>query len=320
MNYEEFKQKFIEELGDIFESEGRQIHISEALKNNGRKLDGITLQPPTGQNVGCTIYVQYMYEAFLRGDSLDEVIFKARASLLNGEQEHQIDVRKISRENADNCLYAVVINAPANQELLQDTPHRIIEDLAVVARYRMQVPGGEGSFIVRNNHLSLLQLTKDEVIAKAMANVEKEAMVCESMSQVISGMLENGDGELLMDELIPSDEDVMYVLSNPQKVYGANVLASKDKIVAAMEQIGEDCYILSSSLHEVILVPKSKADSLEALQEMVKSVNDTEVAPEEVLSDNVYELNPRTKRLQIAGTQPVMSEEVGERKKACLKV
>ena len=47
-------------------------------------------------------------------------------------------------------------------------------------------------------------------------------------------------------------------------------------------------YILPSSIHEVILVPESFGLEPERMQEMVKEINQTGVAPEEVLSDSVY--------------------------------
>ena len=49
-----------------------------------------------------------------------------------------------------------------------------------------------------------------------------------------------------------------------------------------------DFYILPSSIHEVILVPESFGLEPERMQEMVKEINQTGVAPEEVLSDSVY--------------------------------
>ena len=48
-----------------------------------------------------------------------------------------------------------------------------------------------------------------------------------------------------------------------------------------------DLYILPSSLHEVIALPKIENNALE-LKEMVMEVNSTMVKKEERLSDSVY--------------------------------
>ena len=58
-------------------------------------------------------------------------------------------------------------------------------------------------------------------------------------------------------------------------------------------------YILPSSVHEVIIVSPQIAMNIEALREMVNSVNATEVSPDEVLSYNVYEYS-RKNGLKIA--------------------
>ena len=51
---------------------------------------------------------------------------------------------------------------------------------------------------------------------------------------------------------------------------------------------GHDLYILPSSVHEVILLPDIGIPSATELRNMVREVNDTQVAPEEVLSYSLY--------------------------------
>ena len=80
----------------------------------------------------------------------------------------------------------------------------------------------------------------------------------------------------------------MYVCSNSQKVNGAGVILYKDLLKQFAEKTGSDFYILPSSIHETLLVPVSDQMEVEALRSMVREVNATQVAPEEVLSDNVY--------------------------------
>ena len=58
-----------------------------------------------------------------------------------------------------------------------------------------------------------------------------------------------------------------------------------------MEKIGEflgNFYILPSSIHESIIVPASCALEASELIHMVRQVNETNVDPEELLSDNIY--------------------------------
>ena len=48
-------------------------------------------------------------------------------------------------------------------------------------------------------------------------------------------------------------------------------------------------YIIPSSTEEVIVAPQSAVDDVRELAKMVKSINESEVRPEDQLSNNVYE-------------------------------
>ena len=54
------------------------------------------------------------------------------------------------------------------------------------------------------------------------------------------------------------------------------------------EMLKEDYFVLPSSIHEVIVVPESKGLDTEEMNEMVNEINETQVAPEEVLSSHAY--------------------------------
>ena len=48
-------------------------------------------------------------------------------------------------------------------------------------------------------------------------------------------------------------------------------------------------YIIPSSVHEVLLVPKREIPDREEVNEMIRTINDKELQPEDILSDHVYE-------------------------------
>ena len=80
----------------------------------------------------------------------------------------------------------------------------------------------------------------------------------------------------------------MYVLSNSRAHMGASALLALPFLEEFRERIGEDFWILPSSIHEVILVPMSKVCDRAKLCAMVREINETQVPPQEVLSDEVY--------------------------------
>ena len=77
--------------------------------------------------------------------------------------------------------------------------------------------------------------------------------------------------------------------------------------------MGEPYYILPSSIHEVLLVKQSEGYNLEALREMVKEVNRTEVRPEEILSSCIFKYNGQ--KLSIAQEEVQTVTEALEKKK-----
>lgn len=82
--------------------------------------------------------------------------------------------------------------------------------------------------------------------------------------------------------------DVMFVLTNPCRNYGAACLLYPDIMDMIGMMMGESFYILPSSIHELILVPQSKGLEKTEMEELVKEVNETQVKDEDQLSEHVY--------------------------------
>lgn len=86
----------------------------------------------------------------------------------------------------------------------------------------------------------------------------------------------------------------MFCLTNETKMNAASLILHED----IRKQIGEfmkgDFYILPSSIHETLLLPDNGNFDVKALNAMVKEVNATEVALEDILSDKVQFCDGRT--------------------------
>jgi len=80
----------------------------------------------------------------------------------------------------------------------------------------------------------------------------------------------------------------MWVLSNQRWLFGASGLLYPRVLERFAFEHGEDFYILPSSLHEVILVPKSAAESEHRLFTMLNRANVTAIQMQRFLSDCVY--------------------------------
>ena len=80
----------------------------------------------------------------------------------------------------------------------------------------------------------------------------------------------------------------MMILTNTIRIHGAACMLYPGVLKKMAQRIGKDFFIFPSSIHEVILLPDTGKESSEALKEMIRNVNSTKVAPEEVLSDTLY--------------------------------
>lgn len=96
-----------------------------------------------------------------------------------------------------------------------------------------------------------------------------------------------------MSDFLPFQVDdygqQMYVITTEEKSYGASAILdpSVQKTLASVYPSG--CFILMSSVHEVLAVSASSADPSD-LQAMVYTINRSEVSPEDRLSDAVFTL------------------------------
>ena len=89
----------------------------------------------------------------------------------------------------------------------------------------------------------------------------------------------------------------MYVLSNSTRLYGAGAILYDDILKEFADKKQSNLFILPSSVHEVIIIPDKDHITKTKLQGMVKEVNETQVAEQEVLSDSVYYFDRNTNKI-----------------------
>jgi len=92
-------------------------------------------------------------------------------------------------------------------------------------------------------------------------------------------------------------ETSMIVAKNKFDNNGAIAIYDIEALLQVANRYNTDLVILPSSIHECILVPINKDTNFEELNEMVREVNESEVAPEDVLSNHIYIFNRNTKQI-----------------------
>lgn len=97
---------------------------------------------------------------------------------------------------------------------------------------------------------------------------------------------------------VPEEEN-MLVLTNRKKWFGATAILLPSMLEATSGRLGGDFYILPSSIHEVLAVPAGMTETGK-LYDLVESVNDDQVLPEERLSYTVYMYDSKKKAVEVA--------------------
>ena len=100
--------------------------------------------------------------------------------------------------------------------------------------------------------------------------------------------------------IAPPENEPLFVATVPDKVQGASVLAYQNFMEQAAERVGGDFYVLPSSIHEILLVRDDGSMNRADLEDMVRTVNATEVQPEDILTDSVYHYDSKDKVFELA--------------------
>lgn len=277
MNYEDFKQAFTAEMMVRFGGPGMDIREHQVSKVN-QTMDALVFASETSR-IAPQIYLTDLFKEYEQGKDLMSIVKEASARL-EASRMHAPEVPELSHAFMEENLYLTVMNPEMNRQYLSDVPYEFLEDMAVVPRIRLN---DEASFVVKDWMLGEYGFTREELFAAARNNMNMQEYRCFSLSSFIGGFMGT--------EPEPSPSDNIYVLTNESSIDGASAILSDKAMEKAHAMVGEDFFILPSSRHEVLLVPRSTSLSVRELTDMVVSVNRTAVEDKDLLSDHVYRYN-----------------------------
>jgi Family of unknown function (DUF5688) len=312
MNYDEFKVSMQNHIKDFLPEkyEDADVQIREVVKNNDTVLDGLTVVG-TDSNISPTIYLNDFFDDYENGRPVDDILQKIADIYVNSDQNINFDTSLVTDfENVKDKIVCKVVNKDANEHMLENLPHKDMEDLAVIYQIAL---GGDGDGIatvnISDQLLERYGINKDELHDIAVQNTaELRPATFRSMQEVIMEMM--GASELA--DMDMSGGMPMYVLTNEDKMHGAATMLYPKLMDEIAEKVGGDFFILPSSIHELLIIPKDSGAERVELENMVKEVNSTQVAPDEVLSDHVYEYDAKEHEL----FRSDKAEERQERKEA----
>lgn len=289
-SFDSFKQQLLADLQGNFPA-GTQISVDSYSHNNCLSLYGLTILEP-GSNISPTIYLEEFFRQFQEGVSLPEIRRQIVKRYSSRRFTQKIDTSFFTcLDKARPQIAYKLIHYQRNRELLRDIPHFAYLDLAIV--FYCLVPGSvqeNASILIHNSHLDLWGISKDSLLLFAQQNTPRLLpWSCDSLADLLfpaHAVLPCRGHE----DLAPPADDTapMYVLTNKQCLFGACCILYPDVLQEISRSLADDLYILPSSIHEIILIPSSCAEDPHGLHEIVREVNLTEVAQDEILSDSVY--------------------------------
>ena len=155
---------------------------------------------------------------------------------------------------------------------------------------------------IDNSHMEMWGSNMMELLALSKRNTPRLfPWSCCGIEEVLTEMADGGDEADLEGILKALCEEVpMKVLSNERRLHGAVCMLYPGVLKEMADRMGGDFFILPSSVHETILLPDTGEGLNGALRQMIREVNSTKVAPEEVLSDTLYRYDRARGRVMTA--------------------
>lgn len=265
---------FAKKLENLINVAGYEVTVEEHAieKNNGVSKRGYIINEK-GHSVSPTIYydenqsesenLQGMFDAFI-------------------DNRVDLDLDKvISKKYVLSHLTYKLIDQDRNEKLLKDCPHTDFLDLSKVYVIDLGEAGmDKATILIHNSHLARIGITLEELEKNA---TNPWGFSCKNIGEYLSDLMG-------MPAPAEMNEAPMYIVTNEAKLFGAGLMTDSESMKKVSEITGMERFIiLPSSIHEIIVVPDER--EAKEFANLVKSINQTEVAEDEVLSDSVYLYN-----------------------------
>ena len=262
--------------------------VVKALEEMGITATITTVQKIDGEHKGLSFGTGNVKPTMYFTEEHEKMTAKEIAKWFADKYEHmpktpEVDASAMmTREYIKSHVHTklVPVSAYVNDKARKDF-------LDLVKLYYIDTPIEGGTVTLLESHLKHIGITVDELDSWASDDYEAKGMF-ETLMEL------NPQMAAMLPE--PEYEDQL-VLSNAKKINGAAAMTDKKILELALDKLGVDSlYILPSAIHEVLAVAMGTP---EELRQMVCEVNDSQVAPDERLSYNVYKYE-RGGELEIA--------------------
>ncbi|MDO4274127.1 MAG: DUF5688 family protein [Eubacteriales bacterium] len=280
MNYEEFEDT-IKKLFESAVEKNVNVTSVKTRKNNNTLYRGLAFQM-AGSNLASSLYLEDSYRDYESGVSIADIFENLYHTYKDLPLQSCSPKLLYDLENRKEQIVYKLINYEKNKDLLKEIPHIQCLDLAIVFYLLLHInDNGITSMLIDKRYLSVWGINTDTLYSYAKKNTPKLLPAyIQSMSDVVSEI----DEELV----VPDVDYGMLMLSNTYKNLGAGCILYDNILKQLGRRFGESLYVIPSSIHECIILPKSKVESETELTEMICEINKAILEPDEVLADHPY--------------------------------
>lgn len=298
MNKDEVRSKVCEKLRERLSEKYdiADVSIVEYTKNNGIKVEGISVKVIGCDTMPCIYSVKYdeirtekdliditdgLYDAF------DKAIINAENAFIPTE---------IDFESSRDRIFLSLVNYEMNKDSLKSCPHILFNDLAVTFRLAFSIDESNASALISDGLADAWDVSTEELWNIAIENSVRDLPVyIERLENVLRKRME-------LDDITEAEiaANPFYIVTNRRLYYGASSILYNDVPDSIYENLGCNYYILPSSINELIIVPENVCCDRLFLKGMVESVNKTLCSRTEYLSDSVYYYDHDEKKISIA--------------------
>lgn len=271
---------------------GVKIRIYDVPRNNGIILRGLTIIPD-GIKISPTIYLESFYQEYVGGVPMSRITDEIEDVYREGSQ---MDASVIDYfydySQVKDTLVIKLVNYKRNAVFLENVPHKKVLDFAICVQSRMDFQDLEGASItIRQEHLDMWDVGEEFFKDAVLNSMKMEPESFLSMRKLLKELQP-------LREICPDEEArELFVLTNTGRINGAAVMFYPGVLEQCAKELEGDFFLLPSSIHEVLLL-KDEDVSVPDLLRMVREVNDSHVAREDILSYAVYRYDRKMRILE----------------------
>lgn len=279
----------VDELNARLKDEPFEIEISKKFKNNGTQISYI-LRPKVNEkrsNVVPSVTFSHLKHVWESTDAVVSFLIDAFHTDIDSLGFHPEYIT-----NRDHILEHVTprLVSETNEAEVEasDIVYQKYLDMLILYTVDLNMPSDEETarFTLTNKLISCHDLDIKEIHEHAIHNIEQNYRI-QSLSEMLTQLMDDPEDYEMDDD---GPDQGLWVVTNQTGVDGASVILSEQVLAELRQKLGEEFILLPSSVNEFLAMSSAHdgKNNPDELRELVTTVNDSYVLPEDRLTYNVY--------------------------------